>query len=442
MPGPSHLSASDRSSPLYLATGAYLFACLVLGGASQANDGFDLALRLGGVPILIWSGLRLTGKPLPAGAGLLLLFLGSLALLPAVQLIPLPPGVWASLPGRTELARDLDMAGVVPSWRPLSLTPEATTDALLGLIPFAAVLAAAISLPARDRVRLWIFTAAVAFLSVALGALQIASGQSGGFRLYEDAGGSATGFFANRNHWAAGLAATLPVLAHVLADRAGGQRLRPLTVAVLLAVFVALMAGVAISGSRAGAVLLGLAVAGSIALLLTRQRSQPQRSRGPLLLAGVAGSAGVVFAVIGAWAAASRFVDAPEDLRFDLWADTLRQALVHLPFGTGAGSFGPIYLGAESAGRLTAGFANQAHNDWIEILLEHGVLAALPIGLAVAAVQRGRRRAESAFILLALGILLAASLVDYPLRTPALQALAALLIASLAVRPRTTSRPG
>lgn len=421
--------AAARSPALFAATAAYLGLCLVLGGASQANDLFDLILRLTGVPLLALACLRLAQGPGAGASWLLFGLLGALALLPALQLIPLPPGLWASLPGRGALAGDLGAAGVAPVWRPLSLAPEATLDALFGLVPFAAVLTAAISLSPEERRRLWIGTAILAFLSVVLGALQLAGG---GLRFYGDRGGSAVGFFANRNHWAAWLAATLPILALVMSrSNSRDGRMSPLAVAILLAVFVALLAGVAISGSRAGAVLLIPAILGS-AFLLWRQGGR-DAGAGRLLLPAVAGAAGLAFAVLGAWAAASRFAGSSEDLRFDLWADALRLSLAHLPFGSGAGSFSAIYMGQEAADTLTAGFANQAHNDWAEVFVEYGAAAALPMALAAAIVLKGASRNSAApFMILALVVLLAASFVDYPLRTPALQALTALLLAGLA----------
>ncbi|MBB4798238.1 O-antigen ligase [Brevundimonas bullata] len=321
------------------------------------------------------------------------------------------------------------MAGVAPVWRPLSLTPEETLDALFGVVPFAAVLMAAACLSPHQRQRLWVGTAILAFASVALGALQLASG---GLRLYGDRGGAAVGFFANRNHWAVWLAASLPILAFVMSRSSSRDgRMAPLAVAILLATFVALLAGVAISGSRAGAVLLAPAVMGSV-FLLWRQGGRGAGAR-RFLLPAAAAAAGLIFAILGTWVAASRFAGAGEDLRFDLWANAFSLALAHLPFGAGGGSFSAVYMGQETADVLTAGFVNQAHNDWVEIFVEYGVAAILPMVLAAIVVVRGARRDSNApFIILALALLLAASIVDYPLRTPALQALTGLLLAGLA----------
>ncbi len=419
---------SVRSAPAFIAaTAAYLALAFCLGGASQGNAAFDLALELAAVPLLGWALFRLAGGGRLSWSAALLPAL--LLIPPALQLIPLPYGLWAALPGREALAADLAAAGLPPAWRPLSLTPAATMDALRGLIPFTAVFLAGLAVPPQARSRLWAFTGLLALASVALGALQVAAGPAGGFHLYGADGRSASGAFANRNHWAAWLAASMPILAWRLArqiERRGATP--PLATALLGAAFLALLAGVAISGSRAGVVLAALGIFGSVALLWRSGRSAR------LLVPGVIALAAGVITIAGAWAAASRFGAAADDLRFDIWRDAFGLARDHLPFGAGGGSFSAVYAGQENPDRMTAAFVNQAHNDWIEIFVEYGVLALAPIAAAGTIILRGVGRAGSAgrFVLLALAVLLAASAVDYPLRTPALQVLAALLLATLA----------
>ncbi len=431
--------ADVHSAPWFVGTtGAYLTLAFCLGGASQNNALFDLVLRLAAVPLTGWAVFRLVSE---GGAPRRVLLLPALLLLaPALQLIPLPAGLWAALPGRAVLAADLAAAGVPPVWRPLSLTPAATMDALLGFLPFIAIFFAALAASARDRSRLWAFTGVLALASVALGALQVAAGPAGGFHLYGADGRAASGTFANRNHWAAWLAGSMPVLAWGLCRETEGRRAaRPLSAALLGAAFLALLAGVAISGSRAGAVVAVLAIVGGMGLLWRRRR------RGRVLIPAVVAAAAGVITIAGAWAAASRFGAAAEDLRFDIWTDALRLARDHLPFGSGGGSFSAVYAGQENPDRMTAAFVNQAHNDWIEVFLEYGVLALAPIMAAAVIFHRGERMGSTdRFMLLSLVVLLAASVVDYPLRTPALQALIALLLAALASgreRPRRFSPP-
>lgn len=434
------LSARARTGedahPWYTAAlGLYLVLALVLGGASQDNDGFDLVLRLAGLPLLAMGALRLLTRgdvSRPA-----LLFLGSLFLLPLVQLIPLPPALWSALPGRAALANDLVAVGAGETWRPVSLAPGATIDALLGLTPFAAVFLGVLTLRRSQAETLWLLVAVIAVISVGLGGFQLGGGPSSPFRLYgPDAGRAATGFFANRNHWAAFLVASLPaVAAWSFQRRASADRGRSGVALILGAVAcLALLAGVAISGSRAGAGLLLLCALGLAPWLGVGRQGDPRR----LLLPGLLLVVSLGLAVAESWVAADRFADAPRDLRFDIWAEAGRIAAAHLPFGTGAGSFSAVFAGVETPDDLTAGFTNQAHNDWLEVVVEYGLLALLPAAFLLLLLQQAWRHkgSQSTLALLALAVLLAASLVDYPLRTSALQVLMALLLASLAVRTR------
>jgi O-antigen ligase len=84
---------------------------------------------------------------------------------------------------------------------------------------------------------------------------------------------------------------------------------------------------------------------------------------------------GVLFAAqLGLDGILSRFeADPLEDLRVPLAGTTIEAALRSLPFGAGLGSFVPVYGVVEKESDIFAGFANRAHNDLAEILLETGV---------------------------------------------------------------------
>lgn len=429
----SHARRGGDASPLLTwGLGLYLVLAFCVGGASQDNDGFDLILRLAALPLLGIGALRLMASADRPRIALLLL--ASLALLPLVQLVPLPPGVWSALPGRSSIADDLRLVGAGEVWRPISLAPAATLDALLGLTPFAAVFVGVLTIRRSEAEALWLLTAAIAVVSVAIGGFQLAGGASSAFRIYgPDGGRAATGLFANRNHWAGFLAASLPALAAAAfyGRELVGRGRTSLVLALGAAACLALLAGVAISGSRAGAGLLLLTGLGLVPLLKPRREDRRR-----LLLPGLLLLIALGLAVTGSWVAAERFQDAPEDLRFDIWADTWRLVLGHLPFGSGGGSFEPVFAGVETPDTLTSGFTNQAHNDWLEVLLEYGVLALLPAAALGLLIRQALRHVggQRALLGLAVIVLLAASVVDYPLRTPALQTLMALLLASLLLR--------
>jgi O-antigen ligase len=154
-----------------------------------------------------------------------------------------------------------------------------------------------------------------------------------------------------------------------------------------------------------------------------------------------------------------RFATDPlEDSRIPFARNTFTAAMEYMPFGSGIGSFVPVYGMYERPGdTMINTFANHAHNDILEIGLEAGGFGIVLAGVfAVWLTKRsleiwqssvfGSRDidlwlARSATIIL---ILLAIhSFVDYPLRTAAIMAVMAfacgLLVAPFTVADKVTS---
>jgi len=138
--------------------------------------------------------------------------------------------------------------------------------------------------------------------------------------------------------------------------------------------------------------------------------------------------------------------DPMADARIPFARNTIEAAYAFFPFGSGIGSFIPVYAAFEKPGDVLSNtFANHAHNDILEWWLEAGVLGVVVGGLCVAWLLRqtvGVWRAKSwgtrgIDLLLAraasLAILLVAvhSLFDYPLRTGAIMVIVAFCCALL-----------
>jgi O-antigen ligase len=123
------------------------------------------------------------------------------------------------------------------------------------------------------------------------------------------------------------------------------------------------------------------------------------------------------------------------------------------PFGTGYGSFVPVFQSYEPDSMLSPFYWNNAHNDPLEVLITGGIPGGIAICAFLAWWVRASYRAFSinsdgrsstllaraaAFATL---ILLLASLVDYPLRTPLLGAVFAVLCCWLIPTKRSRSDP-
>ena len=119
---------AERNDRLFGATALLLGALLLAGGTSRAAN--DLLCLLASLPALyvVLSGTRSAALEWPARLALALYGLAWL------QLVPLPPDVWVSLPGRALAADILAVVGAEIGWRPLALDPGAAMAALLSLV--------------------------------------------------------------------------------------------------------------------------------------------------------------------------------------------------------------------------------------------------------------------------------------------------------------------
>jgi O-antigen ligase len=429
---------------------AYLFACLILGGSAQ-GIWQNMILQLAGVAIIAWAATARSDEPL-SRASRQLLWLAALAIaVVALQMVPLPPGLWTHLAGREAIAGGFSALGSPVPPEPLSLTPAGTLNSLLGIIPPLAIVCAMVRLKAyRPK---WLIVALIAgtVAGIALGALQVAAGNplESPLYLYEDTNWSkAVGFFANADHMATLLVITIPFLAALVAaaKSSGIQRLSAI-VAIAAGIGILVLVGLALNGSLAGYGL-ALPVIVASALLIVppgnRLRLWIVALAALLVIGSVAAleSTAIGSSAIGAHAASSA------QSRRDIAATTARAVGDFMPFGSGLGSFRNVYVLYEQPEQVTDVYVVHAHDDYLEIALELGLAGVILILLFLAwwaaAVWRAWRSAEAGPFARAAAIASAAilihSIVDFPLRTAAIAACfgmcAALVADSRAAPPK------
>ena len=420
----------------------FVAIALFLGGGGSPAPVAELLVEWVALAALV-AALWLAGPgdaPLPRGA---IGFAAAMLALPAIQLIPLPPALWTALPGREPMVAALALIGEQDRWRSWSVSPSRTLAALLALIPPVAALLLAAQAGPRARTAALATVFAMALAAALFGVAQLAAGAGTALRPYgTEHSGYLTGFQANRNAAAdmllIGLLALAALFALSPASRGAGWRLPFAAVAILLA------AAVLLTGSRAGIGLLGvLGLGGAVRLVLGRRKGPPL-SRG-LIAAWSAGGVAVLAAAAWALSAsavagriAARFASGGEP-RPDLWIDTLFAAGQHWPWGSGLGTFVPVFVAAERLEVVDTGHPNRAHNDFLELTLEAGLpglvlLAALAGWLIWRLKERLRNaatpgeRIELAFAGATLALLAAHSVVDYPLRSMSLAVLAGLAV--------------
>jgi O-antigen ligase len=371
-----------------------------------------------------------------------LLILAAAAALVLIQLIPLPPVIWEALPGRRVVTEGYAAAGMAAPWLPVSMTPRPTWDAFLGLVPPAAMFCATLTLGRGTRRAMAVSVLVMAALSVGLGMLQRAGGPSSPWWLYGAAEERiATGFFANQNHQAVFLAASLPLAAFLATRQAAGGGSRALFWSAAAAAFaLVVVAGAAVTAARAAVALVPLGFIGSAAVVVRNRagRGAGRWSWAPLgaLAAASALAAGLV-AFSGNSALAQRLEEKfGADLRVELFPTVAKAGLVFAPVGAGVGSFPVVYQMFERPQTLGPAFINHAHDEYLETWMESGVAGVALIVAFVGwwvsaswAILREARRSDAGLALAGsaiVGILLIHSLVDYPLRTPAVAVLFAM----------------
>ena len=435
-----------------------LLITVFIGGGSSRHDVPSLIvlrpLSIIFCLIGLWS---LTREHVRDYQGLFLIFAGAIILI-VTHLVPLPPPIWSCLPGRKIIA-DVDAAsGIVDAWRPISMVPAMTVNALYALATPLAALILLVQLNGSSRVLLAELFVAFGLVSLLLGVAQITGGTGIPTALFAYADdGSPIGFFANRNHQAVFLSCLFPLIAlAVFNDRRRNHRSIRVGVAGFLAALMIML--VLVAGSRAGLVTAAVGLASGVWIASTSLRAHSRSLSPHQLQKWVTAGGGALVILIGLAMIFSRaeavqrlLGGAGDDLRFSFWGPVASAIGTYFPVGSGVGTFADVYKIGEPNALLSPLYLNHAHNEALEILLTGGAPGALLLAIACIggvwavgkalllktgdADRRNERRAGAAIVTM-LGF---ASLVDYPLRVPSLSVVAifaGVLLVGTAVKPQ------
>lgn len=446
-------SAFSGTDKFWLSACLGFFALAVLLGGSPRPEAAALPLLRGAAVLFAALGLKgITRRTLCSAALLGSMALGFLVFVPLLHLLPLPPGWVASVAGR-EVLGEIDQAIGNPNvWRPLSLSPLGTANALLAASVPLAALVLGLNVVGAHQHRLAQGLLGLGMISLCLALGQTLAPQDSALYFYETTNrGSPVGLFANRNHHAVFLACLI-VLAPIALSLGGsgegrsrnsiGEGLK----SVLLLLICLWIAGMALlTGSRSGALATCLALL-SVPMIIAAQAraAQPSRSlrrsangllRSLILMVGL----GIIipFAI---WVERAPAIDRlmgtnPDaDARLRILPQVLELIWLYWPLGSGPGSFEKVFQLHEPQDLLSAAYMNHAHNDVLEVMLTAGLaglvimLCAVGLWLVLAVrvlvIDRSDRlqplRKAGVVIILLLSV---ASLTDYPLRNPSLAAL-------------------
>jgi O-antigen ligase len=416
---------------------------MVLGGGGTPNPGTEILLELVAVvAALAWLWLPGENGRLRVPQARTPWVIAALVLLvPVVQLVPLPPGVWQALPGQADKAAALALVGADVRWQPLSLSPMRTLASLLALGPPLAIMLATAALASRGRALLVAAIALVALTAALLGGVQVPLGGMGP-HLYAETNPGATGFQANKNAAADVLLIGMVAVAVTLGPAVTGNAVaRPLIAnrraawLAIAGVLLVMLLATVLTNSRAGIALIPLALLGVWAVLAPGKELKGSRAVPALVLALLVAFLALAAVLAGNTSVGAIFARfaAVDDFRRQLWRDGWFALTRSWPSGIGVGGAASALIAAERLEILDPSVPNRVHNDYLEFALEGGILA-VAVMLTLAAVlgaaawrswrERPEDRPQTVFGIAILMIVGLHSLVDYPLRSMALACLA------------------
>ncbi len=378
-----------------------------------------------GLIALFWAVDGLVGGGLRYSPSLLQLCLLATAAYGFVQVLP--------------LGSIADTGGVSGIPRTISLNPFATqTTAIHFFALFIFFAVTLVLLDSASRLRritivITVFGFAYAFFAI----LQSVLSPSKIYGLYEAS--APFGSFVNRHNFAAYMEMTMALPMGLIFVGAVSKDKRLLYITAIALMGVALL----LSNSRGGLV----AFVAEVLFLVIVATGREGKSRLPLklglaglLLAAVIG--GAIF--VGGETSLTRVTDtaANNDLttgRSNIWSVTLKVISANMPFGAGLGAFGVAYTPHDTMSGLER--VEQAHNDYLQVLADAGLVGLLIGGFFLFLLYRLGRRAvkiDNAYRRgLALGALagifaiLIHSIFDFVLHTTAVSVLFLVLLAIL-----------
>ncbi len=440
-----HSTRLPRNLPLLLSL-AVLSTAMLFGGGSRIELAGPIVVRavaIFALVALLWNGLG-PMRSLPRFAAY---FWIAVLALPLLQLIPLPWEVWTRLPGRS-LFVEVDQALGQSPWRPISLAPDRSWNALFAVLPALAAFIASYQLETEGQKRLLLSVCGFGVLSALLGIGQTIGGSGSKLYFYDVTNAdAAVGLFSNANHHGLFLGICVLIIFALfgLKQARSGRVDLDRTLIVLIAMLLILLADV-LTLSRAGVLFAAVAVLIGIVFLDPKRLGMSHRRLWTIAIILIAIASVTVFLLLGNQLfGTDQNVNSVRDDRIGNLPLYFRIVKDYFPNGSGLGSFDPVFRTYETVDTVALTYLNNAHNELAQIGIESGLfglvlVAAFVIWWARSAIEiwrgtvAGKASAQSTLAKASsviIGLALLHSLVDYPLRTAAISVVFAICCAIL-----------
>jgi hypothetical protein len=321
----------------------------------------------------------------------------------ALPLLPLPASLLAlvsphATPVRSALSIDTGAAG---AFHPLTISASDTGWAWIVTAGATAFFWSAWAVFRRGGVRRTVrMVSAVGF---AVSVLAIAQAATAGREIYwrfrtEFEGPLPFGPFINRNHFATWAIMALPLCLGYIAARTGARTEGPEHVSArtrfahaidprtawLMAAGVTILVALLLSLSRSGALALGVSAVGTV--VLCRHRLDRRRRRRVLTIAAVVVVCGLAWADIPALRGRVAGAQTGMANRVTIWRETIPIVRDFWLTGTGAGTYQRAMFVYQRSTRTV--YFNQAHNHYLQVAAEGGLLLAGIVTIVLAAFLR------------------------------------------------------
>ncbi len=415
-------SRSVKGRPGYISPSAWTVLVATLLIVAWGVFAFGSVYSWAYVPLALAScavgtlGLVTGSRPVLGGARMFWLALAAIGAAGLLQLMPLPARILAAMsPGTLDYLRRSDLSYAVgfnpvaasaAASHSMSIAPQLTLRAI-GLLVAPALLAAGLcrSLSRTAASRLSAGLVAIGSVLALVGIAQkivLGDHAFGGMRIYgfwepESLLTTPFGPFVNKNHFAGWMLMATPVALGLAA--AGIARAQPRLrgrgprnflvwcsepeggrsmLFLVAAIFMTL--SLIMTGSRSGMTCLAAVL---VALLVTARRLASARMISVIGVI-VALGASALLQWAGSDAALQRFGNNPESfgMRLDIWATALNTFRLFPWFGSGLDSFGTLMLVYQTGPRGVRYV--EAHNDYLQLLVEGGIVVASLVVIAIA----------------------------------------------------------
>lgn len=427
---------------------AILAVSLALGGGGAPYPFQNMLVQVVVLGILLWPARGPeTALQLAKMDRALLVLIAITVALPVLQVIKLPPELWTRLAGRELVLASLTAAEMPDAWMSFSVDPARTMMAALSLIPAVGAALFAANAPVRDRSFVLKSLVAVGVFMVLIGTIQLASGNRVLIPFNQIRNPHQLhGLFAYHNP--AGLFLDICLLIVILLP----QQLRERNLDLGLRIGIGLMLAIAVvlTQSRSS---LGLAIVPCGALawrigqsILARKGRLKEASHRTVigftvLAITCIATVSLLLSNTRVQQALGRFDDL-QDARPAIWEDSWSAWQAFWPAGAGTGTFTTVFPIYESLENLVPAVTNRAHNDYLELGIESGIVGYTVllcwVGFLMARLFKkdvnDEHRAQKVICATAFVMIAGQSLIDYPLRNEAMLAIAGLLV-GLLTRP-------